>query len=154
MRDSNLKSAIKLCSALFLVLVGAVMACAEYTTEDLMRMTLESLSYDVEANTARSCGTARITQEGNSGLIIARRAAIVDAQRGLLLLRRAIKEGKPPRSDSVSGNLPPFRVISEDVKEGVYFVEIQADLSRLMREKDTRSILSEILSESANDEEE
>lgn len=149
-----MKPAIKSCSALFLVFLATVTACAEYTPEDLMRITLESLSYDVKANTARSCGTARITQEGNRGLVVARRAAIVDAQRGLLLLRRGIKEGKPPRPDSVSGNLPPFRLISEDVREGVYFAEIETDLSRLMKEKDFRNILSEILNDSANNEEE
>lgn len=149
-----MKPAIKLCSALFLVLAGAVMSCAEYTPEDLMRITLESLSYDVRANTARSCGTARITQEGNRGLIVARRAAIIDAQRGLLLLRRGINEGKPPRPDSVSGNLPPFRIISEDVREGVYFAEIETDFSRLMKEKDFRSILPGIQNDSINDKEE
>ncbi len=111
---------------------GAVYS--EYSTNDLIRMTIDGLSYDVEADTALVRGVGKIMQDDAMSLILARRAAITDAQRGLLILRRGIREGASPSPESVSGNLPPFRILSEDIRDGLYFVEIEAVLSELMKE--------------------
>lgn len=97
-----------------------------------MKMTIETISYDIQANTASVRGVGKILQDDSTGLMLARRTAITDAQRGLLLLRRSIIEGKSPRPDSVSGNVPPFSILSEDTKEGLYFVYIEAVLSDLV----------------------
>lgn len=111
---------------------GAVYS--EYSTNDLIRMTIDGLSYDVEADTVLARGVGKIMQGDAMNLILARRAAITDAQRGLLILRRGIREGTPPSPESVSGYLPPFRILSEDIRDGLYFVEIEAVLSELMEE--------------------
>lgn len=141
----------RLCLAVLIVLAAGFPACAEYTADELMQMTLAGLSYDVKADTAHALGVGRITS-GDKGILYARRAAITDAQRGLLILRRGIREGKPPRPHSVSGNLPPFRILSEDKRNGLYFVEIETKLSRLMKEKNSRPFLAEILNGSPDDE--
>ena len=133
------------------MMTAGVPAMCEYTVEELLTMTVESLSYDVEADTASAQGVGRIDPDSSMGIVFARRAAITDAQRGLLILRRALREGRSPRPESVSGNLPPFRVISEDVKEGLYFVKIETDLSKLMKGKDTRRVMSGILDDEEED---
>lgn len=143
----------KVCLAIFWLLAAMIPSYAEYTADELMRLTLESLSYDVGSDTARARGAGRIMKEGNTGLMVARRVAISDALRGLLILRRGIREKKPPRPHSVSGNVPPFRVISEEARDGVYFVEIETKLSSLMREKEHQYDSAKILYGENDDEE-
>ncbi len=106
-------------------------ASADYSADDLMRMTIESLSYDIKSDTASATGVGKIPDGNPYGTMLARRAAITDAQRGLLILRRSIIEKEPPRPGSVSGSVPPFEILSEDVRDGLYFVEIRASLSDL-----------------------
>ena len=105
---------------------------AEYSTDYLLRMTIESLSYDVGADVASVRGVGKITQNDTQGLIIARRAAINDARRGLLILRRGILEGKPLSPESVSGNVPALTILSEETGDGLYFVDIEVSLSELL----------------------
>ena len=105
---------------------------AEYSTDYLLRMTIESLSYDVGADVASVRGVGKITRNDTQGLIIARRAAINDARRGLLILKRGILEGKPLSPESVSGNVPSLEILSEETRDGLYFVDIEVSLSELL----------------------
>lgn len=146
---------MKLICRLFIALFVAVLslpAYGEYTTADLLSMTLESLSYDKEADTAHVCGVGKIVHDGSIGEVLARRAAVADAQRGFLILRRGIKEGKPFRPDSVSGRVPPFRIVSEYIRDGVYFVEAETRLSELMKSREFHSAFAP-LEEDDGDEE-
>lgn len=126
---------MRLKGSLILALVMAAFtlpAYGEYTSSELLDITLDSLSYDKKADTAHVCGAGKIMLDGSMGEILARRAAVADAQRGFLILRRGIIEGKPFRPGSVSGRVPPFRIVSEYIRDGVYFVEAETRLSELM----------------------
>ena len=127
----------KLCIILFMAVLP-VPACAEYTADELLRMTMEAVSYDKLSDTARVRGVGKIARDDGMGKVLARRAAVVDAQRAFLILRRGIKEGKPFRADSVSGHVPPFRIVSEDIRDGVYFVYAETSLSELMKAREVR----------------
>ena len=109
---------------------------AEYSNEELMKMNLQSLRADFAANKAYSTGTGRIIQGKPNAEALARRAALSDARRGLLILRRELKEGRPRRSDDVSGYIPPVKIISEEESGDIYIVEVEAALSELMRERE------------------
>ena len=108
-------------------------ALAEYTNEDLMKMNLQSLRADFTKDRAYSAGAGRITDNMPNSLSLARRAALSDARRGLLILRRELKEGRPGRPDDISGIVPPVKIISETESGDIYIVEVEAVLSELMR---------------------
>ncbi|MBQ3653623.1 MAG: hypothetical protein II954_04295 [Synergistaceae bacterium] len=116
--------------ALGLVLVlSAGPAFCEYSTDDLLTMTLGSLRADWVRDKATARGVGRIVGAGEG---LARRGAIVDAQRGLLVLKRSLEEGAPPRPESVTGQVPPVKVVFEAVSGDLYFVEVEASLSELL----------------------
>lgn len=106
----------------------------EYSSSNLLAMTIESLSYDVEQDTAFVRGVGRVVIETPQGIFMARRAAISDAQRGLLILKRSIEEDRQPRPESVAGDVPPIKILNEKIKSGLYYVEVQASLSELMQD--------------------
>ena len=140
-------------SKALLLMVLTVIYCgavyADYSTDALMRMTIESLSYDIKSDTASVCGVGKILQNDSLGVMWARRAAITDAQRGLLILKRSILEDQPPSPDSVSGSVPPFRILSDDIRDGLYFVEICAVLSELVDEEH-QAVISQDYTEQEN----
>ena len=115
-------------SRILLLMLSVSFHCAasfaEYSTDYLLRMTIESLSYDVGADVASVRGVGKITRNDAQGLIIARR--------GLLILRRGILEGKPLSPESVSGNVPSLEILSEETRDGLYFVDIEVSLSELL----------------------
>ncbi|MBR0203724.1 MAG: hypothetical protein IJQ56_05085 [Synergistaceae bacterium] len=78
---------------LVLVLVSAPVysSSSSYSTKELFDMTLESLKYDVSNNTAYVRGVGRIADNSPSSLLLARRAALVDAQRGMHSSRKALR---------------------------------------------------------------
>ena len=115
-----------------LVLCLVSPAFSEYSTDDLLNMTVSSLKADRERDTAFVRGVGKISQAGSVGVHLARRTAIADAQRGLLILKRSIEENRPPRIDSVSGHVPGLRVKSEQIRDGLYFVEAEVSLSELL----------------------
>ena len=69
------------------------------TTEDLLQMTEESLYADWEENRAFVRGVGRVVQNTAQGRLLARRAALTDARRGLLLLRGHILEDPALREE-------------------------------------------------------
>ncbi|MBR1438459.1 MAG: hypothetical protein IJ587_07975 [Synergistaceae bacterium] len=111
-------------------------ANAEYSSDDLLRMTVESLSYDVGSDRAFVCGVGKISGNDPIGTYSARRTALTDAQRGLLILKRSIKEGRPPKIQNVSGFVPPLKILSEKIMNGLYFIEAEVSLSELMNLED------------------
>ena len=123
----------KIIFATALIFALSAVAFAEYSTQELVDMTLNSLHYDKGGNVAYAKGYGIISGDKPVDVALARRAALTDAQRGLLILRRSIKEGKPPRSDSVSGYVPPVNILSENIDNGLYSVEISAVLSDLIK---------------------
>lgn len=124
-------------SAAATVLVYCTAANAvTHSSDELLKMTIESLSYDVRSDKAFACGVSIISGNDARSRISARRAAITDAQRGFLILRISIKEGRPPRIRNISGYVPPIKVLSEDIRDGLYFVDIETSLSALMKEDD------------------
>ena len=77
-----------------LVLLMLFTSGYSYSTKELLDMTAESLRYDVNNNTAYVRGVGRIADNSPSSILLARRAALVDAQRGLLLLKKNIANKK------------------------------------------------------------
>ena len=134
---------------IFLLMLSVIIHCgfayAEYSADVLLRMTIDSLSYDVKADTASARGVGKILQADGQGLLSARRVAINDARRGLLILKRGLLEGKTIRPESVSGNVPPFTILSEDARDGLYFVDIEVTLSDLMDEEGNKERSKDIL---------
>ena len=117
------------------------------STEDLLQMTEESLYADWEENRAFVRGVGRVVQDTAQGRLLARRAALTDARRGLLLLRGHILEDPALRelrqrilADPelrgralwLAGPVPPVRVLSERIEDGLYFIEVETALSRLL----------------------
>ena len=121
--------------ALVLCLVCAGHAFSEYSTDDLLKMTVNSLKADRENDIAFVRGVGKISQDGPMGMVLARRTAIADAQRGLLILKRSLEENRPPRMDSVSGHVPGLRLKEESVRDGLYFVDAEVSLSELLGHK-------------------
>lgn len=107
-------------------------AFSEYSTDDLLTMTLGSLRADWVRDRAIARGVGRISQDDAVGVNLARRGAMIDAQRGLLILKRSLEEGASPRPESVTGQVPPMKVVSEAVSGDLYFVEVEASLSELL----------------------
>ena len=125
------------------VMMMLVLCCVspvfgEYSTDDLLKMTVDSLKVDRETDTATVRGVGKVSQDGALGVYLARRAAIADAQRGLLILKRSLEEGRPTRMESVSGYVPGLKVKSESMSEGLYFVEAEVSLSELLGDKPER----------------
>ena len=116
-------------------------AQAEYTNDELMNMNLQSLRADFEEDKAYSTGTGRIINDAPNAMALARRAALSDAQRGLLILRRGLKEGRPVRPDDVSGHVPPVKILSEEESGDIYIVAVETVLSELM--KDSKEVHEE-----------
>lgn len=116
------------------------------TTEDLLRMTEESLYADWQGNRALVQGVGRIVQDTAQGRLLARRAALTDARRGLLLLRRSILEDPALRERTLwlSGPVPPVRILSERIVGGLYFIEVEAALSRLLSKQGDFYVVGEM----------
>ena len=104
------------------------------STEDLLQMTEESLYADWEENRAFVRGVGRVVQDTAQGRLLARRAALTDARRGLLLLRGHILEDPALRERTLwlSGPVLPVRILSERIEDGLYFIEVETALSRLL----------------------
>lgn len=111
-------------------------ARADYSNQDLMNMNLKSLSADFGHDKAYSTGAGRIISGQPNSLTLARRAALSDARRGLLILKRELKEGRPRRPDDVSGHVPPVKILDEFESGDIYVVRVEAVLSELMHDSE------------------
>lgn len=118
-------------------------ALAEHSNTDLVNMNLKSLSADFEHDKAYSTGAGRIISGQPNSLALARRAALSDARRGLLILKRELREGRPRRPDDVSGHVPPVKILDEYESGDIYVVRVEAVLSELMRDADLKEEVNE-----------
>ena len=124
---------MKFILAFVLVILNLNYALAEHSNTDLMNMNLKSLRADFSKDKAYSTGAGRIIHGKSNSLALARRAALSDARRGLLILKRELKEGRPRRPDDVSGHVPPVKILDEYESGDIYVVRVEAVLSELMR---------------------
>lgn len=110
---------------------------SEKTAEELRQMTQENLYADWASNRAFAQGVGRIKADTAQARLLARRAALVDAQRNLLLLRKKIYEVPKERAkiEELSGAVPPLRITGERMEEGLYFMDVEASLSNLLGKK-------------------
>ena len=95
------------------------------STEDLLQMTEESLYADWEENRAFVRGVGRVVQDTAQGRLLARRLLLL---RGHILEDPALRE----RTLWLSGPVPPVRILSERIEDGLYFIEVETALSRLL----------------------
>lgn len=116
------------------------------TTEDLLRMTEESLYADWQENRAFVQGVGRIAQSTAQGRLLARRAALTDARRGLLSLRQHILADPELRGRALwlAGPVPPVRILTERIEGGLYFIEVETALSRLLGKRGEAYVAGEM----------
>lgn len=125
---------MKFILAVIIMILNLNPSHAEYTNTELLNMNLESLSADFRNDTAYSTGAGRITDDMPNSLSLARRAALSDARRGLLILKHELTEGIKRRPGDVSGVVPPVKILREYISEDIYVVEVQTSLSELIHE--------------------
>ena len=82
-----------------------------------------------ERNIATAAGVGRITEDTPQGRLLGRRAALTDARRNLLILRRELLQGQ---GHSVSGRIAGVRIHSERVENNLYFLQVDIPLDELM----------------------
>ena len=116
------------------------------TTEDLLQMTEESLYADWQENRAFVRGVGRVVQDTAQGRLLARRSALTDARRGLLSLRQRILADPELRGRALwlAGPVPPVRILSEKIEGGLYFIEVETALSRLLGKRGDAYVAGEI----------
>ena len=116
------------------------------TTEDLLQMTEESLYADWQENRAFVRGVGRVVQDTAQGRLLARRGALTDARRGLLSLRQRILADPELRGRALwlAGPVPPVRVLSERIEGGLYFIEVETALSRLLGKRGEAYVVGEM----------
>ena len=109
-------------------------------------MTEESLYADWQGNRAFIQGMGRVVQNTAQGRLLARRAALTDARRGLLLLRRRILADPELRARALwlAGPVPPVRILSERIEGGLYFLEVETALSRLLGKRGEVYVVGEM----------
>ena len=117
-------SVLCFCLCFCLCAPGLAMPLAEpvpATTEDLLRMTEESLYADWQENRAFVRGVGRVVQNTAQGRLLARRAALTDARRGLLSLRQRILADPELRGRALwlAGPVPPVRILTERIESGL-----------------------------------
>ena len=123
----------KLFIALIMILALNITSCyaRDYDSGELLNMTRESLRCDTANNTAYVRGVGLIHNNTAQGKLLARRAALTDARRGLLILKRELNPGEIKSS----GHVPALTILSEGQQGNLYFVEVEAALSELLRNK-------------------
>lgn len=116
------------------------------TTEDLLRMTEESLYAVWQENRAFVRGVGRVVQSTAQGRLLARRAALTDARRGLLSLRQHILADPELRGRALwlAGPVPPVRILTERIEGGLYFIEVETALSRLLGKRGEAYVAGEM----------
>ncbi len=128
----------KLFVALILVLSFSGIAFSEYSAIELFEMTKQSLVCDRENNLAFVRGVGKFRASDSRSILLARRAALTSARRGLLILRERIltQDEISPEDLRISGTVPPLKLISEDKNpdQKLYFVSVQVSLSELLGE--------------------
>ncbi|MBQ7264157.1 MAG: hypothetical protein IJR14_10635 [Synergistaceae bacterium] len=119
--------------AALLCLGLSVPVLAAPKTAELLRVGRDGLRADWGADRAFARGVGRVARAGAVGHLLARRAALLDARRGLLILRGDLLRGRGARkARSVSGVVPPVKILTERCDGELYVVEVEASLSGLL----------------------
>lgn len=145
---------MKIILAFVLVILNINYAHADYSNQDLMNMNLQSLRADFANDKAYSTGTGRIIHGKSNALTLARRAALSDARRGLLILKGELKESRPRTSHDVSGYVPPVKILDEYESGDIYVVRVEAVLSELMHDNKREEIFTEEADQDYEEQEE
>ena len=126
-----------------MILILSASAFAEHSTRELLEMTDKSLNADWENNIAFVRGVSLLKTSNPQGIFLARRGALTDARRGLLILRHRLLKSKSQEKISnieISGNVPPLKMLSEGISNDVYFVEVQVLLTELLGQNAFKSL--------------
>lgn len=90
-----------------------------------------------EANRVTATGRGRLVGSGAQGRLLARRAAVTDARRNLLLLRERLLTVDPTatrRGSTVSGRVRATAIRSERTEGAFYLLELEMPLDELLRQ--------------------
>ena len=82
-------------------------------------------------NLAVASGVGVIRENSAQGRLLARRAALLDARRNLLALRRELLNGFSPRD--LSGHVAAHKVVGERVEGNLYFLDVEVPLDALLK---------------------
>lgn len=111
----------------------------EKATEQTVRESIPEARANVRwsDNIATVTGRGRVNEESAQGRALARRAALLDAQRNLLLLRERLLSDKSyeyRRRITVSGKIKASKIHSERRDGSFYLLELDIGLDDLMRQ--------------------
>ncbi|MDR3280981.1 MAG: hypothetical protein LBT23_10745 [Synergistaceae bacterium] len=79
-----------------------------------------------QARVITASGVGRITEDNQYGRIMARRAALTDARRNLLIEAQKLLGTYDGKNKNVSGRVGPHSITSEKIEGAYYKVEISA----------------------------
>ena len=117
------------------ILIFASVSHAEYSVEELLKMTQNSMKVDWKNNIVFVKGVGLTKFSNSQGMFLARRAALTDARRRLLILRgRLLKADSSDQTVKISGSVPALKISGEGMEGNLYFVEVQTSLSELLGE--------------------
>ena len=88
-----------------------------------------------DQNIATAAGVGRIMENTAQGRLLGKRAALTDARRNLLILRRKLLQERGEDAGStnnVSGRIAGVRIHSERVRDNLYFLQVDIPLDELM----------------------
>ena len=134
MRNRGQKFFVALFMGFYVLLTPALSGGeqAEPDVKNLRAMTRDSgVAYPKE-NLAVASGVGWIKEDTAQGRLLARRAALLDARRNLLALRRKLFD-KSHSATGVSGHIAAHQIRKERIEGDLYFMEIEAPLDELLK---------------------
>ena len=100
------------------------------SADSLREMTRDSGIAYPDENRAVASGVGLIKEDNAQEIFLARRAALLDARRNLLALRRKLLDGSAPRN--LSGHVFAHKVFGERVEGNLYFLEVEVSIDALL----------------------
>ena len=106
---------------------------AEPDIKSLRTMTRDSRRAYPNENLAVALGVGRIKEDTAQGKLKARRAALLDARRNLLVLRLELLNGSRSAPPSFSGRVAACKIRGERIEGNLYFLEVEVPLDELLK---------------------
>ena len=133
---SKLPAFLFFLSVLSVLPVTSCMALADQPlsrpdARDLRAMTRDSGRAYPKENIAVASGVGWIREDTAQERLLARRAALLDARRNLLALRRKLLAGSRAKPE-LSGHVTAHRIFGERIKGNLYFLEVEVPLDELL----------------------